>query len=389
MTNGIVEKKYAFVFCGGGGKGAFQIGSLLALQKAGYLNNIGAIAGTSVGALNATLLALGDLQESCRIWRSISPEILLSMAGDDESGICSRQGLTDLIDSLDLDRVSKLDIPFYVGTTDENWQTFYKKLNSCPTEEIREYLLASSAIPGVYGERNVSGKRLMDGGLSGMGNTPVRPLYDEGFRDFIVIALDSDFSIHDLRSFIFKDYAIDEMSDANFFVIQPLDHIGGFFDGMLNFTPEKINRLIEQGEKDTKKILENDYSYIFQKNPGKAFQMIFRNYFFSRKDFEGFVGYVNSRDNLKEKSLPLREREKGGVLERLLKATAIVLGEEIGASTRKDLFKICGWRLQTPVLNSFGDSDYRLLDPDSATRLVFSANELLYALHGFCGLKTS
>src|SRR5438105_1684310 len=55
---------------GGGGKGAYQIGCLRAL-RAFHINQFSAIAGTSVGALNAALIAQGDLLVAKRIWSKI------------------------------------------------------------------------------------------------------------------------------------------------------------------------------------------------------------------------------------------------------------------------------------------------------------------------------
>jgi len=61
-------KKVAFVLSGGGSKGDFQVGALTALQEAGIHPDI--VCGTSVGALNALMLAQGDngLAELRRIW---------------------------------------------------------------------------------------------------------------------------------------------------------------------------------------------------------------------------------------------------------------------------------------------------------------------------------
>lgn len=64
--------KLAIVFAGGGGKGAYQIGVWKALKEFGVDQNIGAIAGTSVGALNAVALVQGDFELAERIWLNIS-----------------------------------------------------------------------------------------------------------------------------------------------------------------------------------------------------------------------------------------------------------------------------------------------------------------------------
>lgn len=46
-------KKYALALSGGGAKGSFESGALLYLERGGYLSDVGFVAGTSVGAINA------------------------------------------------------------------------------------------------------------------------------------------------------------------------------------------------------------------------------------------------------------------------------------------------------------------------------------------------
>lgn len=63
--------KRGLVLEGGGGKGAFQAGAIKALYEAGY--RFDAVAGTSVGALNAAALACGRVAEVLRFWECIRP----------------------------------------------------------------------------------------------------------------------------------------------------------------------------------------------------------------------------------------------------------------------------------------------------------------------------
>ena len=69
------------VFAGGGGKGAYEGGALLALYDCG-LSDYEAIAGTSVGALNAALahqlFRTKDRGTVARLWADLSPQRILS-----------------------------------------------------------------------------------------------------------------------------------------------------------------------------------------------------------------------------------------------------------------------------------------------------------------------
>jgi NTE family protein len=66
-----MPKKTALILSGGGAKGAFEAGAeKYAREEKGYAWQI--IAGVSVGALNATMLAMGKYQRLWEIWNNIS-----------------------------------------------------------------------------------------------------------------------------------------------------------------------------------------------------------------------------------------------------------------------------------------------------------------------------
>ncbi|MBI4324617.1 MAG: patatin-like phospholipase family protein [Chloroflexi bacterium] len=66
----LVGKRIGLVLSGGGAKGAYQVGSLKMLRQAGVAQ-FAAIAGTSVGSLNACLVAADKLVPAERLWRTI------------------------------------------------------------------------------------------------------------------------------------------------------------------------------------------------------------------------------------------------------------------------------------------------------------------------------
>ena len=74
--NGQTEEKWGLCFAGGGGKGAYEIGVWRALEECTNIK-FSAVAGTSVGALNAILFATKTVDEAEEIWRGITPDKLL------------------------------------------------------------------------------------------------------------------------------------------------------------------------------------------------------------------------------------------------------------------------------------------------------------------------
>lgn len=67
------------VLAGGGGKGAYHISAWKAFNEYGISDNICAISGTSVGALNAALFSQGDYRFAETIWLNIEPSQILSI----------------------------------------------------------------------------------------------------------------------------------------------------------------------------------------------------------------------------------------------------------------------------------------------------------------------
>src|SRR4029079_36871 len=64
------RKRIGLVLTGGGAKGAYQVGCWKALRQAG-ITQFKAIAGTSVGAMNAVLIAGDELEPAEAAWSEI------------------------------------------------------------------------------------------------------------------------------------------------------------------------------------------------------------------------------------------------------------------------------------------------------------------------------
>lgn len=71
-------KGIGLVFAGGGGKGAYQIGTWKYLHQQGMDRYVKAVSGSSVGALNAALFVGGSYEQAESIWENIRPEQILT-----------------------------------------------------------------------------------------------------------------------------------------------------------------------------------------------------------------------------------------------------------------------------------------------------------------------
>ena len=281
-----IKDGYGLVLGGGGGRGSYEIGVWKALEEYRDVLDIKAVSGSSVGALNAALYACGDLDKATQMWYDITNDRILSNKDIDEDnrnkwfesikdklmtidnpviqsaiecigldavakgmkikdGFFSREGLMDILENSPvLDGVSKSSMSCYATClnvegkpTPERFQ-----LSGMEPEDIERILLASSAIPVIFPMETIDKTKYYDGGFFiGGDNVPVQPLYDEGYRKFVVVHLD--------------ERRTDRYDDADMIHIFPSIPLGGAIDGMLDFSPEGVGKRIAQGYDDAKAVL--------------------------------------------------------------------------------------------------------------------------------------
>lgn len=309
----LVKNRLGLVIAGGGGKGAYFIGVWRALREYGIENNITDISGTSVGALNAVLFAQGNYEIAESIWLNISTEdilkfdikkILAGIAGMSISkalvssilpiliqgygnSIFSREGLLNIIeDNVDLNYISASEKSIYAATYDiVSFQSEYFKINNEDKDNIKKILLASSALPVIFEPQEVNGSYYYDGGLKD--NVPLKPLYDNGVRNFIVVHLSRD-SLIERESF----------KDSNIIEIIPNESQGNLITGTLDFSKEGSQKRIQQGYYDTVKMLKPIYEMgLVQAKIGKTLNKIKQdNYSFEVEK----TNILNQRQTLKD-----------------------------------------------------------------------------------------
>ncbi len=292
------KDKYGLVLAGGGGKGGYEIGVWKALRESKTLS-IGAVSGTSVGALNAALYMTGDYDMAENIWLNITPDkilspkqisaedyitsVLLSMLSPyftgplstviyagargvgslagvgatalikryirNRHGMFSREGLDKIIkDSGIIEKIDKDSIPCFATCFNvEKKRTQSFCLNTEYKDNIADILLASSAIPIVFPKQEINSEYYYDGGIPVVGdNVPVKPLYDLGYKKFIVVHLGRD----DVESLTKR------FKGATFIHVFPKKDIGGVVNGTLDFLPENARKRIELGYQDMKEQID-------------------------------------------------------------------------------------------------------------------------------------
>ena len=164
------------------------------------------------------------------------------------SGVFSREGLLKIIDeNIDLRIIGNSEYELFAAAYNMNkFDVDYLSLNGRNEKDIKNILLATSALPIIFNSEEVDGNRYMDGGIKD--NVPIKPLYDRGYRTFIVVHLSRD-------SMIYKE----KFEDANIIEIVPSENQGNLIKGTLDFSKDGADRRIIQGYNDAVKILKPLY----------------------------------------------------------------------------------------------------------------------------------
>lgn len=182
----------AFVLSGGGNLGAIQAGQLEALAEAGIRPDV--LVGTSIGAANAAFLAADPgprraaaLSELWRRTRSadVFPIRPLRAAGMLLRGspLFPRAPFRRLLErALPYRRIEDAAVPLRIVATrfDDGAEVVF---DSGP---VVDAILASTALPAVFGPHTIAGRRYLDGGLSNQ--VPVGPAVGSGAGSIYVLA---------------------------------------------------------------------------------------------------------------------------------------------------------------------------------------------------------
>ncbi len=206
------DTRTAFVFSGGGARGALHVGALRALLEAGICPDM--LVGTSIGAWNAAWLArkptLEGVDELAGIWQELQPHhVLFGRRFPRLSRLLSFKGLamlaalrrvtggySSLYGDAGLRRLlalhlagqtfEDLALPLSVIATDLS----YGGRAVFRSGPVVDAVLASSAIPGIFPPVRIDGAMYADGGM--VDGCSVETAVDLGARRIFVLAIGFD-----------------------------------------------------------------------------------------------------------------------------------------------------------------------------------------------------
>jgi NTE family protein len=189
--------KRVLIMSGGGAKGAFQAGVIEQLNRKGWEPD--AVAGISVGALNAVMVATGQADKLVNIWQGLREEQVLKKRRIDRKAknyllhkIGVEKATLGFFDNSPLKKKlresvgNKFTKHFYCGTV--NIETgAYKEHIARPMMVPWNYLdavVASTAIPVVFDPVELDGELHVDGGVRHM--NPIGKILQDNNPDEII-----------------------------------------------------------------------------------------------------------------------------------------------------------------------------------------------------------
>ncbi len=196
---------YGLVLSGGGTKGAFEIGVWKALREMSI--PISCVVGTSIGAINAAVIAQNDYDLAHDFWTNLTINQVLNLnttmvekylnewsgasfdffrmsflsdlfrGGLDISPL--RQNLEKLLDE---DKIRRSPIRLGLVTVELSTLTPTQlMIEDIPKGQLLDYLLASAALP-VFQRQEIDGKTYLDGGF--YDNVPINFMAESGQKGF-------------------------------------------------------------------------------------------------------------------------------------------------------------------------------------------------------------
>ena len=206
------KNKVGLALEGGGAKGSYEIGAYIALKELGYKFDM--IVGTSIGSLNAAMIAQGDIKLAKKLWFEIDSEIIgldsklvnifknfninkdnIKYSITEINKIIKNKGLDitnykNLIDKyVNEKKLRKSKIGYGLVTVRvKDLKPMELTLNEIEEGKLSEYILASSYLPIFKMSKIIDNSYYLDGGLSN--NLPITLLEKNGCNKIYAIRIE-------------------------------------------------------------------------------------------------------------------------------------------------------------------------------------------------------
>lgn len=243
MNSAMKDLRIGLVFSGGFAKGAYEIGFCKAIMEYIKMDNIKAVSGASIGAINAYGFINNKFEYLCKVWKSLEFRSAKEFFVKSDK----RKVIYDYITDMQLDEIKKSEAACYINYIKvPNITLCYKNVNNESSEIQNDFLKASISVPGLYNPILVKEDYYVDGAF--LDNTPISPLANENLDLIFVLRF---------------DHASEEYNDlnTNAAIIEIVFEDDKKLKDYFYFNSSLTNKLIEQGYKKSKDILEVVFKY--------------------------------------------------------------------------------------------------------------------------------
>ena len=292
---------------GGGAKGAYQAGAYMALKKCHI--KIDAVTGTSIGALNAALIASHEENLMNDLWTDASMSELLGMdaqkletlfkegfsfsnikeAFPDIYRILKNKGIdissyrAIVRNNVDEEKLRKSNIKYGLTTFKiKEFKRMNMELTQIPKGQLHDYIVASSFLPFFRMEKLIDDHYYLDGGFYNL--SPVDMLIEMGCNKIYVVNINSIGHRRKIKP-----------NDSEIIEIKSQKDLGR----AMIFTRKNIEDNMFYGYYDTLKTLnkEDGFDYYFEKKPDYYYKKLNKKI---DKDFLGAVSAILNAKGEKE-----------------------------------------------------------------------------------------
>lgn len=270
---------------GGGVRGSYQAGVYAAMHECGI--KINGVCGTSIGALNAAIIASQKGENLASIWRSLSIGEVFGFSKKfidasinkklklSNAEVFTREifrillqkgieldGLKKVLDKyLDVDALFNSNIDFGLVTVKlKNFKPIYLWKSDMDKNKLKDYVIASASLPIFKIEPLIDNEYYLDGGFRDLG--PVNMLIEKGYDTIYLV------KVHGIG--ISRKYD----KSKNVIVIESKRSLGG----VLDLDKTRIEENIKMGYYDAIRVLKHldGEKYVFKVKSEKYYEFLNR-----------------------------------------------------------------------------------------------------------------
>lgn len=243
MNPSISDLRIGIVFSGGFAKGAYEVGFCKAILEYIEMDNIKAVSGASIGAINAYGFINNKFDYLFDVWQNLEFKSAKEFFVKSDK----RKIIYNYIDDMQKNIIEENDTPCYINYIKvPNISLCYKNVNKENNRNQSKFLKASISVPGLYNPILIKEDYYVDGAF--LDNTPIAPLENENLD--LIFSLRFDHASEQYEE-LKTDAAIIEI------VFEDNKKLKDYF----YFNSSLTNKLIEQGYRKSKDILNVVFKY--------------------------------------------------------------------------------------------------------------------------------